>query len=205
MALESVHLRRYRNACELSEERRKEFRKFGIFGPMWAPRARRLKMRQQRPFPRPGSCSPHHSAFAQQYQLNALALLEISQPARRASDDLRPRNQTARQSRPASKEKPVSRPAPCAGSVSIQSAMERATTAEYLAKRSGPNSTHFVLADCFKASRYLAAVMGAVQLNRTAAQSRCGARTIPRRPAGSVLSAEFRSVKACRAKPTPAR
>jgi hypothetical protein len=46
MALESVHLRRSRNAYGLSEERRKEFRKFGIFGPMWAPRARRLKMRQ---------------------------------------------------------------------------------------------------------------------------------------------------------------
>jgi hypothetical protein len=204
MALESVHLRRSRNAYGLSEERRKEFRKFGIFGLMWAPRTRRLKMRQQRPFPRPASCSRHHSAFAQQYQLNALALLGISCPARRASDYLCARNQTARQITPRVKGE-TRLMAPCAGSVSIQSAMERAMTAEYLAKRSGLNFTHLVLADCFKASRYRAAVMGTVQLNRTAAQSRCSARTIPRRLAGSVLSADFRSVKSCRAKPRPAR
>ena len=149
MALESVHLRRSRNAYCLSEERRKEFRKFGIFGPMWAPRARRFKMRKQGPFPRLASCSRHHSALAQQYQLNAVARLGISAHLTICALGTR----RPGKSRPASKEKPVSCPAPCAGSVSIQSAMERAMTAEYLAKRSGPNFTHLVLADYFKASR----------------------------------------------------
>ena len=46
MALESVRLRRFRNADGISEERREEFQNFArppIFGPMWTPRARHLK------------------------------------------------------------------------------------------------------------------------------------------------------------------
>jgi hypothetical protein len=47
MALESVRVRRSRNADGISEERREEFRNFAwppIFGPVWAPRARHLKL-----------------------------------------------------------------------------------------------------------------------------------------------------------------
>ena len=95
MALESVHLRRSRNAYGLSEERRKEFRSRAHVGTTSAP----LENAPAKAFSWPASYSRHHSAFAQLCQLNALALLGISYPARRASDYLCARNQTARQIR----------------------------------------------------------------------------------------------------------